>query len=92
MDKHRDFGITAAALHILAMALMLCDHMWAALFPAEEWLTCIGRAAFPVFAFLLAEGYRHTHDVRRYLLRLLLGAVISEIPFNLFYSGGAVYP
>lgn len=92
MDKHRDFGITAAALHILAMALMLCDHMWAALFPAEEWLTCIGRVAFPIFAFLLAEGYRHTHDVRRYLLRLLLGAVISEIPFNLFYSGGAVYP
>lgn len=92
MDKHRDFGITAAGLHILAMALMLCDHMWAALFPAEEWLTCVGRIAFPIFAFLLAEGYFHTRNLRRYLLRLLLGAVISEIPFNLFYSGGALYP
>lgn len=92
MDKHRDFGITAATLHILAMALMLCDHMWAALFPAEEWLTCVGRVAFPVFAFLLAEGYRHTRDVRRYALRLLAGAVISEVPFNLFYSGGTLYP
>lgn len=92
MDKQRDFGITAGGLHILAMALMLCDHLWAALYPAEEWLTCLGRMAFPIFAFLLAEGYRHTRDVRRYALRLLLGAVLSEIPFNLFYSGVAVYP
>ena len=92
MDKHRDFGITAAALHILAMALMLCDHLWAALFPAAEWLTCLGRMAFPIFAFLLAEGYFHTRNLRRYLLRLLLGAVLSEVPFNLFYSGGVLYP
>ncbi|MDE7242914.1 MAG: conjugal transfer protein TraX [Oscillospiraceae bacterium] len=92
MRKQQDFGITAAVLHILAMGLMLCDHMWAALYPSLEWLTCVGRIAFPIFAFLLVEGYFHTHDLRRYIRRLLIGAVISEVPFNLLYSGSVIYP
>ena len=37
------FDISAAALHIIAMALMLMDHLWATIFPAQEWLTCAGR-------------------------------------------------
>ena len=39
------FDISAAALHILAMALMLMDHLWATLLPAQDWLTCAGRLA-----------------------------------------------
>ena len=42
------FDLSAAALHILAMALMLMDHLWATLLPAQEWLTCAGRVAFPI--------------------------------------------
>ena len=42
-----------------------------------------GRISFPIFAFLIAEGYRHTHNSKRYLFRLLAFAVLSEIPFDL---------
>lgn len=90
--ERKSFGIRSSDLHILAMILMLCDHTWASLLPRQEWLTCVGRIAFPIFAFLLAEGFYHTHDVKKYLLRLLIGAVISEIPFDLMYGTRAFYP
>ena len=91
MTQHR-FHISSAVLHILAMALMLCDHLWATVIPGNEWLTCIGRIAFPIFAFLLVEGYFHTRNLKNYVLRLLFFAVISEIPFNLMYSSSVVFP
>lgn len=92
MYQNSKLDISSAGLHILAMGLMLCDHLWATLFPAEEWLTCIGRAAFPIFAFMIVEGYSHTHNLRRYLLRILMWAVLAEIPFDLMYSGSIFYP
>ena len=50
------FELSAAALHIIAMALMLMDHLWATLLPAQDWLTCAGRLAFPIFAFMAVEA------------------------------------
>ena len=90
MEKR--FDLSAAALHILAMALMLCDHLWATLLPAQEWLTCVGRLAFPMFAFMAVEGYFHTRSFKRYALRMLVFALLSEIPFDLMYGGTWFYP
>ena len=86
------FSLSAAALHILAMVLMLMDHLWATLLPAQDWLTCAGRLAFPIFAFMAVEGYFHTHSFRKYALRLARFAVLSEVPFDLMYGGTWFYP
>ena len=90
MKKKHD--LSAAALHILAMTLMLMDHLWATLLPSLDWLTCAGRLAFPIFAFMAVEGYFHTHSFKKYAQRLLLFAVLSEIPFDLMYGGTWFYP
>ena len=91
MCQNTKLQFSSSGLHILAMGFMLCDHLWAMLFPVEQWLTCIGRIAFPVFAFMIVEGYLHTHDLRRYLFRMLVWALISEIPFDLMYGGTVFY-
>lgn len=92
MAQNSKLDISSFTLHILAMGFMLCDHLWAVLFPAEEWLTCIGRIAYPIFAFMIVEGYTHTHNLRRYMLRIFLWACLSEIPFNIMYGGSIFYP
>ena len=92
MNKLHKLDISSAGLHILAMVFMLCDHLWATVVSGNEWLTCIGRIAFPIFAFMVAEGYRHTRNWRKYAIRLLIGAVISEIPFDLMCTGVWFYP
>ena len=88
----KNFELTAAVLHIIAMTLMLMDHLWATLLPAKEWLTCAGRVAFPIFAFMAVEGCFHTRSFKKYILRMLLFAVLSEIPFDLMYGGTWFYP
>ena len=91
MKKTR-FGLDSTALRLLAILFMVLDHLWATVVPGNLWLTCLGRLAFPIFAFQLCEGYRHTGDFRRYRRRLLVFALLSEIPFNLFYAGSVIFP
>ena len=90
--KFSQIDISAAVLHIIAMTLMLMDHLWATLLPAQEWLTCAGRLAFPIFAFMTVEGYFYTHNLKKYISRLFLFALLSEVPFDLMYGGTWIYP
>ena len=83
--------MSSFALHIIAMIFMLCDHMWATILD-YEWLTCIGRIAFPIFAFLITEGYIHTSNINKYIKRMMIFAIITEIPFNLMVSASPIYP
>ena len=92
MKKGISFETTSMSLHILAMVFMLCDHLWGTIVPGNDWLTCIGRISFPIFAFMIVEGYFHTNNLKKYVLRLLLFAVLSEIPFNLAMGSSIFYP
>lgn len=85
-------GISSFWLHLIAMGLMLCDHLWGSFLGNAAWLGYLGRMAFPLFAFMLAEGFAHTKDRKKYALRLLIFALISEIPFNLLTEHRVFYP
>ncbi len=73
-------------IKIIAVASMLLDHIAWVLYPQNMLLHDIGRLAFPIFAFLIVEGFFGTKSVRKYEIRLLIFALISEIPFDLAFS------
>lgn len=74
-------------LKVLALITMIIDHYGAIFQNDIITFRIIGRLAFPIYCFLLVEGYFHTSDVKQYAKRLLLFALISEIPFDLaFYN------
>lgn len=87
MTLKPEFGLSGSALKVIAMISMVIDHV--ALYLMEHGtvlygtMRCIGRIAFPVFAFLIAEGFIHTKSRYRYFFTLLGFAVISEIPWYL---------
>ena len=85
-------GLRASDLKIIAMVCMLLDHLWATVVPRNLWMTCVGRIAFPIFAFQIAEGYYKPRDLKAYRKRLLFWAVLTEIPFNLLTGGAIINP
>ena len=79
--------LSGSALKIIAVVSMVIDHCAYYLMDgntmAYEVMRCFGRIAFPVFAFLVAEGFAYTRNRMRYFLSLLLFAAISEVPWYL---------
>jgi len=85
--------MTVFSLKIIAIAAMLCDHMGWWLYLEGHIandvyiiMRSIGRMAFPIFCFLIANGYEHSSDKRRYLTRLIGFAAISQLPFTLVFT------
>ena len=81
--------MTTFALKLIALTAMMIDHVGevgSGRIPYWLLLRLIGRTAFPLYAFMIAEGCRHTRDMKKYLLRLGAFALISEIPFDLCFE------
>lgn len=81
--------ISRTGLKGLAAATMVVDHVGVALLPQLWLLRCVGRLAFPIYAFFLAQGFRYTKSRARYLARLAGFALLSEIPFDYMVYGQA---
>jgi len=88
MDNIKKYQILdGTTLKIIAMISMAIDHVGAVFFPDAMWFRMIGRLAMPIFSFCIAEGFTHTKDKKKYLCRLGVFALISEIPFDLAFEG-----
>lgn len=93
-------GLSASTLKWIAICSMLIDHFAIAVYWQLEQHTYetyrllrdIGRIAFPIYCFLLVEGFFHTRDIKKYITRCFLFACISEIPFDMAVHGTIWYP
>lgn len=74
-------------LRAAALILMIVDHIGAVFFPQVILLRVIGRLSMPIFCFLCAEGCAHTRNGKKYAGRLLVFALLSELPFDLLFYG-----
>ena len=79
--------LDGTTLKLIAMASMVLDHVGDSFFPDQVWMRVLGRIAMPVFAFCISEGFAHTHDKQRYLLRMGIFSLVSEVPFDLVTAG-----
>ena len=77
-------------LKLIAMATMLVDHVALAFFSGDLVMRCVGRVAFILYAFMMAESFRHLRDkperLKAHLIKLGVLFLLSEIPSDLFDS------
>ena len=83
--------LTATQIKVIAIIAMTLDHIAYTFLPAgtapHYILHLIGKTTAPIMCFFLAEGFRYTHDKKRYLLRLLLFAAISQPVYYIYVYG-----
>lgn len=99
--------LSGSSLKLIAAVTMLIDHAALVLYAVLPFMRTpllgeevtlyfllrkIGRLAFPIYCFLICEGFLHTHSKKHYALRLLVFAFLSELPFNLMLSGHCFHP
>ncbi|WP_054956424.1 TraX family protein [Paenibacillus dakarensis] len=70
-------------MQLLAMLTMLIDHVGLVFFPDQEIWRIIGRIAFPLYVYALVQGYNRTSSKPRYIIRLSVIALLSQIPYQL---------
>ena len=75
--------LTGNMLKIIALITMTIDHVGYFLYPTEQWLRIIGRIAFPIFAFLIAEGCRYTRNKKKYFITMLIFAVVCQVAMSI---------
>lgn len=79
-----------AAIIYFGLISMLIDHIGLLFFPDQLIFRSIGRLAFPIFAWALAQGFRYSSNRRAYFKRLVVFAFISQLPYS-FLNPGAIF-
>ena len=83
-------GLNATQLKLIAILAMVCDHTawgFVEMFSVQgQVMHTIGRLTIPIMCFFVAEGYRHTSDLRKYIWRMVVFATITVVPFYLFFG------
>ena len=80
--------LDGTVLKLIACLSMFIDHLGAVCFSGMMGFRIIGRLAFPIYCFLLVEGAVHTRNMKKYILRMGIFALISEVPFDLAFITG----
>ena len=87
-EKTKVKGLSGTTIKFIAIAAMLIDHIAWAFVPTYsvfgQIMHVIGRITASIMCFFVAEGYYYTKNVKKYVLRLAIFALISHVPFIFF--------
>ena len=89
-DLQKNTGLNANTLKLIAVIAMVVQHATIVFYPTENvlhWtLYAVGRITAPVMCFMIVEGYYHTSNIKKYLMRLFIATLISHVPHALAFG------